>query len=194
MVCSTNKRICPAGNYLNKIIGITGFGSSGKSTLLKHISNELNIEQFSLGDYQRSKFAKYGTPINYHNKLGLNVTYYGLWEEYLEQISKLNRSNGIIIDGIYTSRFIDLVAERMGNVEPYIINVCAPTNLRIRFFSDKIGLNWIEAEKQLFQLDKLKMNVGIIDVIRRSNCILNNNSDIKDFLRRGEDLVKFVLQ
>ena len=181
------------GNYTNKIIGITGFGSSGKSTLLKYISKELKIEQFSLGDYQREKFAKYGNPINYHNTLGLDVTYYGLWDEYLEQISKLNKKNSIIIDGIYTSRFIDIVAKRMGNGQPYLINVCAPTNFRIRRFSDKTGLNWLEAEKQLFQLAKIKMDVGIIEVIRRSNFILNNNSEIKTFLRRGEDVVRSVL-
>ncbi len=193
MVFSNGKLIYQVGNCTNKIIGITGFGSSGKSTLLKHVSKELKIEQFSLEDYQREKFAKYGSPINYHNRLGLNITYYGLWDEYLEQISKLNKGNSIIIDGIYTSRFIDMVAERMGCEQSYIINVCAPTNFRIRLFSDKTGLNWLEAEKQLFQLDKIKMDVGIIGVIRRSNFILNNNSEMKDFLRRGEDMVKSVL-
>lgn len=87
---------------MGEILCVTGSSATGKSIVSQHLAKEFDASIFSLGDYQRKKFADYGTPQQYHGKFGLDTTYYGLWPEFINKIASLKTRRGIIVDGIYT--------------------------------------------------------------------------------------------
>ncbi len=174
---------------MGEILCITGRSGTGKSTLARHLSNELHIDSFSLGDYQRQTFSRYGSPLQYHARLGLDVTYYGQWSDYISEISKRRTKNGIIVEGVYTYEFLNRLRDSFRDDNIHLLRVWAPKKDRIRFFSMKTNKNG-DAAAELIRLDRIKMHVGLHILLKHAELTLRNDSDLNTFLRNGLDMAK----
>lgn len=75
---------------MGEILCITGPSGAGKSITAKYLGGLLKVPVFSLGNYQREKFASHGEANEYHKKLGLRTVYFDLWPEYIKQIASIN--------------------------------------------------------------------------------------------------------
>lgn len=170
-----------------RIIGVTGYSSAGKSTLARHLSAQFGTGLFSLGDYQRRKFAAYGsTPQEYHGRLGLAVTYYGLWPAYVSEIKARMSGAGIVIEGVYTYAFLEMVRGAFPEAETRLLRVSSPYGQRLRTFALRTGLETGKAKEQMDALDRIKDEVGLKELLRHADSTVVNRGALRTFLRRGE--------
>ncbi len=183
-----------AVRHRRQIIGITGFSAVGKSTLAKHLGEELGIGVFSLGNYQRAEFAAYGPPEIYHSIFGYDKTYYGRWPTYIAEISKGMTDAGIVVEGIYSSGFLDLMRQRFSDARIEMIRIVASPDRRVELFMKKTGLPEREARVQLASLDAIKEDVGLNALMGRIDTSIINNTDLASFLRSGEQTVTHLLR
>src|SRR5271157_353446 len=124
-----------------QIIAITGYSAAGKSSLARSISDSLDMGLFGLGNHQRASFGAYGTPQEYHARLGLFTTYYGRWPEYIAEISKNRFRSGIVVEGIYSPAFLELMKREFSNYKIYLMEISAKRDDRIWFLRIKTGLS-----------------------------------------------------
>lgn len=177
-----------------EILCVTGSSATGKSSVSKHLSKEFGVPLFSLGDYQREKFTHYGTPQQYHRKLGLDVTSYGLWPEFVNQIASLKSDKGIIVDGIYTYKFLELLKKNFKGENVHLMQITATRHARLRFFQIRTNLEVADAFKEMSKIDKIKRDVGLIEVLRRADVTVRNNTGLNEFLRNASNCVKEFFQ
>ena len=175
---------------MGELLCIAGLSSVGKSTTARSLAKQYDVPTFSLGDYQRKMFAPYGTPEQYHKKFGLDVTYYGLWPDYLKCIEATKSEKGIIIEGIYTKEFLTLLQQKFPKDKVHVMRISAPNEVRIGLFQKKTGLHdAAEAAIRLDELDRIKYKVGLAEVLRGADVTIQNNSSLASLLK---DAAKYV--
>ncbi len=165
------------------IIGLTGYGGAGKSTAAKYLSEALQLPYYGLGTYERSKFGHIGTPCEYHRKLGVDVTYYGIYTEHIEQIAAKMSGSGIILESLYASSFVDLLKTTFNGIDVKIIHISAPRELRISNMVARTNLALDAATVQLDDLDSIKIGFGMLDTIRKADLTVKNSSELSKFLK-----------
>lgn len=179
---------------MSKILCITGRSAVGKSTLAHHLHRELGIETFSLGDYQREKFGRYGSPLEYHAKFGIRTTYYDLWEDYISKISECKLRDDVVVEGLYTYEFLMKLKKEFEKDNIYLIRILASKNMREKLFSFKTNLKKEDAIIQMAKMDKIKADVGLARLLRHADTMINNNADLDTFLRNGTDMAREFFQ
>lgn len=176
------------GIYLEQAICVVGRSATGKTTIAKSIGKELGLPVFSLGEYQREKFTAYGDPLEYHKKLGLNTTYFNMWDEYIEEVCKRRSQDGIVVDGIYSAALLERMNAATRPDTSCTIHVRAPKTRRLQLFMLRRDMDEESAMTYLEQYDKIKIDVGLIQLIKSADSTIINNgslqSVVKDALRK----------
>lgn len=165
------------------IVGFTGYSAAGKSTAARHISETLSVPYYGLGTYERAKFGHLGSPVEYHRKLGTDITYYGLYKEHIEQIRSRFSNGSIVIESLYAPDFVSLLRKTFQGFEIKIIHVYAPKEVRITNFATKAGISHAESEKYLDALDAIKIGFGLLEMIRKADIVVENRIGLSKFLR-----------
>lgn len=175
---------------MGEIFCVTGLSAAGKSVLSRHLAEEFGMSVFNLGDYQREKFKAYGTPQQYHKKLGLGTTYYALWPEFIDRIASSRSNGGIIVDSVYTYEFLTLLRKTFENDNIHLMQVAATRHVRLRFFQFKTKLRGADAFKEMHKLDSVKRDVGLVCMLRIADFTVRNNTGLNEFLRNSSRQVR----
>ena len=180
---------------MGSIVCITGGTAAGKSVLARHLSSRFNLPQFTPGDYQRQKFASKGfkSPAEYHKQLGLQQTYYALWPEFIEQIRTNVSERGMIIGGIYTSEFLELIKQEFPTYRTSLLNVAAIRRIRFQRFKMREKLKGREAETEFRALEASKKATGLFHLLRHCDAIVKNQTTVSDFFEEGERVLLGLL-
>lgn len=128
--------------------------------------------------------------MEYFPKLGANTVYYGLWPEFVSEISKRISKRGIIVEGVYTSEFVDILRKTFPEAELRLLHVWAPKKRRIDFFTSRSKLGLEEAASQLRALDRIKAEVGLAKLLRCADSTLRNDSELSVFLTHEKAIAK----
>jgi dephospho-CoA kinase len=170
------------------IVCITGGTAAGKSALSEHLCAKFKLPQFDPGGYQRKKFASlgFGSPAEYHKQLGLEKTYYGLWPEFIEQIRASIAKQGIVIGGVYTPEFLELVKQEFPEYRTCLLNVTATRHVRLRRFQLREKLEMRKAKHEFQALEESKQEVGLLRLLRGSDVIIKNQTTFQKFSELGE--------
>ena len=173
---------------MGSIVCITGSTAAGKSVLARHLSSRFSLPQFTPGDYQRQKFASEGfkSPAEYHKQLGLQQTYYALWPEFIEQMRTNMSEHGMIVGGIYTLEFLELIKQEFPTHRTHLLIVAAKQRIRFQRFMTREKLKGREAEMEFHALEASKKAAGLFQLLRHCDVIVRNQTTMQDFFEEGE--------
>ncbi len=170
------------------IVCITGGTAAGKSTLSEHLYSKFKLPQFNPGGYQRKKFASLGfrSPAEYHKQLGLEKTYYALWPEFIEQIRTNISERGIVIGGVYSSEFLELIKREFSGYRTCLFNVAASRHIRLRRFQIREKFEIKKAKYEFRALEKSKCSVGFLSLLQNSDVVIKNQTTFQNLSEQGE--------
>ncbi len=178
------------GDPIRTLVCVTGRSAAGKSTAADHLGESLSVPSFSLGSHQRARFSANGGPQRYHDELGLETTYYGLWDEWLGRIGSMMSGSrkGMVVEGVYTYAFVDALREAFRHDEVRILHIATSRQDRLSFHMKRSGLGRGAATAELERLDAIKFDVGLGEMVDRAHLTVRNTAigGLAGFLRNAE--------
>ena len=179
-----------------KIIAVTGYSASGKSTVINQIHKMYNCSVIRFGaihkecvkssghEYAKSWIKEEGTE-PYDNRL---VWYF---KNYL--ISAINNNNDlIVIDGIFSHKCFRYL-KHISSIDLINVSLDTEDSIRLKRIIKREGLSYTDAVKHLNTADSIKKYVGLYDVIKDSDyCINGNKSEYE--IRQEVSLILYGME
>lgn len=173
------------------ILVIVGRSGSGKSTIAKELS--LYYKQPLL------TFSKMGRELARKKGLSNLKEYYvsanekefrdELGQHLMEEISMgLQKSNFVIIDDLIYDKVVLMIRKKFLNV--LIFNIEVPYEIRVKRIADRLSVTIKEAQKVEKEKADLKEAIGIENVLKNCEYILDGRKSIQELIEEFIGLVE----
>jgi len=166
-----------------KIIAFTGMPCSGKSEAVQ-IAKNMKINVFRMGDMVLEEVKNQNLPLDdkhvgaianqMREKFGKDI-----WaKKTLDKISKYNKLEYIVIDGIRNAEEIETFKKNLGK-NFVVIAIVASDELRQKRFLKRGREDDSKEIKDLIQRDKRERNWGVDSVIASADIVISNQGSLE---------------
>lgn len=179
-----------------KIIAFAGMPCSGKSEAVK-IAKAMDIPVIRMGDMVWKEVKNRRLSLDEKNvgaiadqmrrEVGMDI-----WaRKTLEKISRIKKSNRIIIDGIRNIEEIDTFKKKLGQ-DFLIVAVTASDEIRQKRFLKRGREDDSANIQDLKDRDKRELNWGLGTVIASADIIIPNDDGIQDFKKEIKKILSRI--
>lgn len=174
----------------NLIINIVGYSASGKSTVCKFVSDNLNIPLYEYGK-KISKIVRgagYQKSREYVKEKGINSYIELMDKEMIKDLNEFMKTNKIfIIDGIVSDEVYTKLKDRN---EIYTIYIKLDKEERVTRLMKRESKTKEAAEKELEIKDSIKIESGLDIVTSRCNAIVDGSKKSDEVIIQVIELIK----
>lgn len=167
-----------------KIFLMTGESATGKSTIARQVSNDLQIPFLGEREIIHSLATRNGFPRGrlWVASIGVEGAFDNLLTETIDRIEQVDGTS-VVIDGAYDSRLADELTNRTH--EPFIICVRAPYALRLKRMQKRLGNSSEEdALAEMRLIDGFKSRAGMHEIAARAHLTIHNDSTFDESVRK----------
>lgn len=161
-----------------KIITVTGYSCSGKSTLINRMEQLCNcdIMQFGMIHKECVKNNGYLYAKDWIKEEGFSAYEKELLVLFKNKLKEMLKDNSrlLMIDGIFSSKCFQLIRS-LENVELTNIVLNTDYNVRIDRMMERQKLGHEEAVQHMYNTDSIKQNAGLQHILRDFDYMIDGN-------------------
>lgn len=170
-----------------KIITITGYSCSGKSTLIDRMEQlcDCDIMKFGMIHKECVKNNGYLYAKDWIKEEGFSVYEKKLLILFKDKLKEMFKDNSrfLIIDGIFSSKCFQLIRD-LENIDLTNIVLNTDYDVRIKRMMERQNLGYEEAVQHIYNTDLIKQNAGLQHILKDFDYIIDGNKTKEEIEER----------
>jgi dephospho-CoA kinase len=181
------------------IIGVTGLPSAGKG-LFCDIAMAFGFKQIIMGDVIRNECRKRGLPVNREssNKVMIDLRRENganavaiITLDWIKQAIE-SGSNLILIDGIRSNSEVQTFQNEFPSLNTIAIHASQKT--RLKRAMQRRRRDDAFSDEAFIKRDNIELNIGIGDVIAKSDILISSEADIKETENIFREVLLYLIE
>lgn len=170
-----------------KIITITGYSCSGKSTLIDRMEQlcDCDIMKFGMIHKECVKNNGYLYAKDWIKEEGFSVYEKKLSILFKDKLKEMFKDNSrfLMIDGIFSSKCFQLIRD-LENIDLTNIVLNTDYDVRIKRMMERQNLGYEEAVQHIYNTDLIKQNAGLQHILKDFDYIIDGNKTKEEIEER----------
>ena len=176
------------------VFSICGYSCAGKSTIIKQLIDIYDWYIIRYGDIHREAVKKsgYNLGIDWIKDKGFEEYECGAIDVFKKTIEECEAKN-IIVDGIFSNKCFQYLKD---NRNINLTNILLETTYesRLERAMKREGYTLEKAKKFLKDVDWLKYNAGLSNIMKESDYIINSNDEKSEIKRQIVEIMQSRMQ
>lgn len=172
-----------------RFVFLTGYSSSGKSTVARHLVERHGFGYFAFRDMVRAAAEKtgYATITDYLEATDIEQAKRELIDETLPRLAAMSDET-ILIDGLYAPEYYHAIRAAFPERRSIVLAITSDETLREERMRAR-EVNEPTALKSRTYLDEYKERLGLSQIIAMADVVITNDETVENLLTKVDKII-----